>query len=101
MTASGRSSALLYEISHPAVEELVAETLRVDGVLGARMMGGGEGGSALALLPRAAAPRLEAALAAGYYRRHSMSEADGLVHRCAFAPGATVIAGSELAGFAG
>ncbi|HEU0115096.1 MAG TPA: galactokinase family protein, partial [Thermomicrobiales bacterium] len=47
MIASGRSSATLYEISHPRVEELVAEALAVDGVLGARMMGGGEGGTAL------------------------------------------------------
>ena len=57
MTASGRSSATLYEISHPRVEELVAEALTVEGVLGARMMGGGEGGAALILLARTPCPR--------------------------------------------
>jgi galactokinase len=34
MTASGRSSATDYAISHPQVEELVGEVLRVNGVLG-------------------------------------------------------------------
>ena len=33
MTESGHSSATLYDISHPRVEELVAEALTVDGVL--------------------------------------------------------------------
>jgi galactokinase len=86
-----RSSATLYEISHPRVEELVAEALRVDGVLGARMMGGGEGGTALVLLPRDAVPLLETALRSGYYPRYDMAQRDGLLHICAFAPGAMAI----------
>jgi galactokinase len=90
MTESGRSSATDYEISHPQVEELVAEALAVDGVLGARMMGGGEGGAALVLLPRPAVPRLEAALRVGFFARHGIGERPGLVHACAFAPGAKV-----------
>ena len=97
MTASGRSSATLYEISHPQVEELVADALDVDGVLGARMMGGGEGGSALVLLPRGLAPRLEAALRAGFYSRHGMAGRDRLLHVCAFAPGATALDASTIA----
>ena len=97
MTASGRSSATLYEISHPQVEELVSAALDVDGVLGARMMGGGEGGSALILLPRGLAPRLEASLRAGFYRRHGMEVRDGLLHVCAFAPGATALDASAVA----
>ncbi|MFN8594488.1 MAG: galactokinase family protein [Thermomicrobiales bacterium] len=96
MTASGRSSATLYEISHPRVEELVAEALRVPGVLGARMMGGGEGGTALLLLPTAAVPALESALRAGYYRTYGMADREGLIHTCAFAPGATLVPASEL-----
>jgi len=96
MTASGRSSATLYEISHPRVEALVAAALPVPGVLGARMMGGGEGGAALILLPRDAAPSLEAALHERYYARHSMADRPGLVHLCAFAPGAAVVSGSEV-----
>jgi galactokinase len=50
MTESGRSSAMNYEISHPVVEELVLQLIDIPGVLGARMMGGGEGGSMLALI---------------------------------------------------
>jgi galactokinase len=88
MTASGRSSATDYAISHPRVEELVAEALAVDGVLGARMMGGGEGGTVLTLLPRDRVAALEAALRRGYYRRHEMAERDDLIHICAFAEGA-------------
>jgi galactokinase len=88
MTASGRSSATDYAISHPRVEELVAETLAVAGVLGARMMGGGEGGTALTLLPRDRVPALEAALRAGYYARHAMADREELIHVCEFAPGA-------------
>ena len=90
MTASGQSSATDYAISHPRVEELVAEALAVDGVLGARMMGGGEGGTALTLLRRDRLPALEAALRGGYYRQYGMNERSGLLHVCAFAPGATV-----------
>jgi galactokinase len=95
MTASGRSSATLYEISHPRVEELVAEALTVEGTLGARMMGGGEGGAALALISRDAVPQLEETLRSGYYARHDMAERDGLIHICAFAPGATYISAGD------
>jgi len=91
MTASGRSSATLYEISHPRVEQLVAEALAVAGALGARMMGGGEGGSALVLISRDAVPRLEETLRSGYYTRYGMADRDGLIHICAFAPGAAYI----------
>jgi galactokinase len=90
MTASGRSSATDYAISHPRVEELVAEALAVPDVLGARMMGGGEGGTALVLLPRQRVRALEAALRTGYYARHGMAARPDLIHVCAFAPGATV-----------
>jgi galactokinase len=96
MTASGGSSATLYEISHPRVEALVAAALPVPGVLGARMMGGGEGGAALILLHREAAPRLEAALRTDYYAYYGMADRPGLVHLCAFAPGAALVSGSEL-----
>ena len=95
MTASGHSSATLYEISHPRVEELVAEALTVAGTLGARMMGGGEGGAALALISRDAVPGLEETLRSGYYARHGMADRDGLIHTCAFAPGATYITAAD------
>jgi galactokinase len=90
MTASGRSSATDYEISHPVVEELVAEALAVDGVLGARMMGGGEGGTALILLPRMAVPSLIDRLSSGFYARHGSRDESTPVHIFGFAPGAHV-----------
>jgi galactokinase len=87
MTASGASSAGDYEISHPRVEDLVAECNAAPGVLGARMMGGGEGGAVLALLRKAALAPLRAALAGGYAARYGL-EPERMVHPCAFAPGA-------------
>jgi galactokinase len=94
MTESGRSSAIDYEISHPKVEELVAESLQVDGVLGARMMGGGEGGTALILLPEAVVPALRQRLSAGFYAQNGDRDADAAVHVFAFAPGAQTIEGN-------
>lgn len=90
MTASGRSSALDYEISHPRVEALVTEARAVDGVLGARMMGGGEGGSALILLRRDALRPLESHLRANYYAVHGMANRSHLVYAFQFAGGAQV-----------
>lgn len=90
MTASGRSSATDYDISHPRVEALVAATLDVDGVLGARMMGGGEGGTVLILLPRDRVPALDAALRASYYQTVGLADRPDLIHVCTFAPGARV-----------
>jgi galactokinase len=87
MTASGRSSATDYEISHPVVEELVAELLKQPGVLGARMMGGGEGGPALALLERSSVPDVRAAIARTFFDRHGM-DPDQAFEVCAFGPGA-------------
>jgi galactokinase len=91
MTESGRSSATLYEISHPEVEDLVALALRQPGVLGARMMGGGEGGAVLTLLRRDAVDSFTAGLRARFYQQRGRADEAGLVHICAFAPGAAVI----------
>jgi galactokinase len=91
MTASGRSSATLYEISHPEVEDLVASALRQPGVLGTRMMGGGEGGAVLALLRRDSVDTFTAGLRAEFYQGRGRADEAGLVHICAFAPGAAVI----------
>jgi galactokinase len=91
MTASGRSSATLYEISHPRVEELVADMLAAEGVLGARMMGGGEGGSALALIRRDAVGPLEEILRSGYYHRYGLENRPELIYPCVIAVGAALI----------
>ncbi|MEJ7839011.1 MAG: galactokinase family protein [Thermomicrobiales bacterium] len=85
MSESGRSSATDYEISHLVVEELVTLLKRTPGVLGARMMGGGEGGPALALIEREAVPSVRQALDNGFYARHPLPDAFQI---CAFGPGA-------------
>lgn len=87
MSDSGRSSATDYEISHPRVEELVATARSVPGVAGARMMGGGEGGIALILLPRQAVPALITILKKQYYSKYPMNNPDS-VKVFQFAPGA-------------
>jgi len=79
MDASGRSSAGLYEISHPVVEGIVAAAREVPGVYGARMMGGGDGGAAIVLVERDAVPALERALG------------DGALTVCRVARGATIV----------
>lgn len=53
LDASHASLRDLYEVSRPEMDELVAE-LRRAGALGARMTGGGFGGSAVALFPAGA-----------------------------------------------
>jgi galactokinase len=88
MNASGDSSAGDYAISHPLVEQLVHELRGLDGVLGARMMGGGEGGPALALLRRDAIGNVQDALDHGYYARHRVAAAGPHVRVCVFGPGA-------------
>ena len=90
MDASGRSSAVDYAISHPRVEQLVAEARAVPGVLGARMMGGGEGGAAICLVRQDAVPALESALDAGYFREHGIAGKAGLVQPCTFSAGASL-----------
>jgi galactokinase len=72
------------------VEELVSEALAVEGVLGARMMGGGEGGTALILLSRVAVPSLTDLLSRGYYARQGRVDGPEPVHVFGFAPGAHV-----------
>ncbi|MGI8404915.1 MAG: galactokinase [Thermomicrobiales bacterium] len=92
MNASGESSAQDYKISHPLVEELVAEMIVLPGVLGARMMGGGEGGPALALLRRDHAGEIENALIGGYFSRHPTDvAAHDRFQICTFGKGAELL----------
>lgn len=87
MTASGQSSAELYEISHPVVEQLVATLASQDGVLGARMMGGGEGGPALALLHRDSVDTVRETLDREFFAPRSM-DAGRAFEICSFGPAA-------------
>ncbi len=91
MTESGQSSNRNYEISHPNVEELVDELAGIDGVAGARMMGGGEGGPALALIHRDALPAVSAALERGFFQRNPSHLHGERLQVCSFGPGARVV----------
>ena len=57
-----------YEVSCPELD-LSVETARATGALGARMTGGGFGGSSIALVPAAAAPAVETAVAEAFAER--------------------------------
>ncbi len=87
MNASGQSSAVDYGISHPVVEELVHALREMSGVLGARMMGGGEGGPALVLLQSDAVDSVAHALREGFYTVHAVRN-DEPFQVCTFGPGA-------------
>ncbi len=88
MNESGVSSATDYEISHPAVEEIVAIAKKVQGVAGARMMGGGEGGTALILVERDCVDPLRSRLDAEFYSPRSMN-AESAVRVFQFSRGAS------------
>ncbi len=92
MNASGASSAGDYAISHARVEALVATMRSVPGVAGARMMGGGEGGSTLGLLRIEALDGLRGALAA-FFNDSSLRAS---VVPLSFAPGARLLSSDEL-----
>lgn len=88
MNASGESSARDYEISHPRVEALVHLLREEEGVLGARMMGGGEGGPALALLHKDAVGSVSNMLERQFYKPRKMAVDTAAMQRCVFGPGA-------------
>ena len=89
MNASGRSSATDYDISHPVVEELVALAKEIGGVLGARMMGGGEGGNALALVEESAIPALKDHLGEAFYAPRGLDR-ETMVFVCQIGEAASV-----------
>jgi len=78
MNASHDSLRDDYEVSAPELDLLVDAARHVDGVYGARMTGGGFGGSIVALVRRdaagALAPALESAYVARYGRKPSVTE---------------------------
>lgn len=92
MNASGESSAGDYDISHPQVEALVEVMKSVPGVAGARMMGGGEGGSTLALLQRGSLDDLRDAVAAFF----DDASAGAAIVPLTFAPGARLLSSGEI-----
>jgi galactokinase len=58
MTASHLSLRDDYEVSHPALDRLVEEAGRIEGVLGTRLTGAGFGGCTVNLVTEAALPEL-------------------------------------------
>jgi galactokinase len=69
MLESHRSLKLDYEVSCPELDILVDSAISIDGVLGARMTGGGFGGCTITLMKRTAIGRFEASA------RHRYQEA--------------------------
>ncbi len=66
---SHRSLQYDYEVSAPELDHLVDEAMEVDGVLGARMTGGGFGGSTVTLVEASHLQRLKDRLRASYFAR--------------------------------
>jgi galactokinase len=73
MNASHASLRDDYEVSVPELDLLAAVAQRVDGVYGARMTGGGFGGSIVVLLREANVPNLARALDAAFEQRYKRS----------------------------
>lgn len=90
MTFSGRSSATLYDISHPVVEEIVALLLEDPAVFGARMMGGGEGGSLLALVQDGSDPAVQRRLTQLINKGVTMDEHPRTIFPFGFSAGASL-----------
>jgi len=67
LTASHRSLQGRYEVSCAELDALVDSALTIDGVFGARMMGGGFGGCTLNLVHRSAAEQFGPAIKRAYY----------------------------------
>lgn len=90
MRASHESCRDDYEISVPALDELV-DVAEDAGALGARMTGAGFGGAVVAVAQTADVPRILAALDERFYRAKGR-DADPARHRFVFTPtaGATV-----------
>ena len=75
-----------YEVSSAELDVLVEAALRVDGVFGARMTGGGFGGSTANLVHAEAVDKLKATLIKEYREKFDLTPD---IHVCAASPGAS------------
>ena len=82
---SHRSLQYDYEVSCEELDFLVDTALRIDGVYGARMTGGGFGGCTVNLMPKGTAAAFGKALTAAYYERFGRQ---AVVYRCQPSAGA-------------
>ena len=90
MTVAGESSSTDYGIGHPTVSTLVDAALAHPDVLGARIMGGGEGGAALLLVRRDSWSDIRSHMASSFYVPNGHFDLDVMLIPCRFAPGAKV-----------
>ncbi len=77
-----------YEVSCAELDFLVEAALRVDGVFGSRMTGGGFGGSTVNLVHPEAVDKLKATLTAEYRQTYDLTPE---IHVCAASPGASEV----------
>jgi galactokinase len=89
MTGSHLSLRDDYEVSSPELDFLVESALEVPGVLGARMMGGGFGGSTVNLVRPEAVECFRAAIGSAYQRSYQRTPQ---IHTCAACAGASEMA---------
>ena len=82
-----------YKISGPELETMCDLARSVPGVLGERMLGGGDKGAAGALVKAKAVPALQAAVAAGYPRSRPDFAGAFAVHVCRVVEGVKVLPG--------
>ena len=81
-----------YEVSCAELDFLVDTAIGIDGVLGARMTGGGFGGCTVNLLRRGAGPRFRHEISAAYHERFGLTPQ---IVECHPAPGAGELKNSE------
>ena len=84
-----------YQISGPELETMCDLARTVPGVLGERMLGGGEKGASGALVEQAAVKPLKAAIDRAYPRAHPQYRNDYAVHVCSLVDGVSVYPLSE------
>ena len=77
-----------YQVSCAELDFLVEAALRVDGVFGARMTGGGFGGSTVNLVRPDAVDQLKATLVPEYRKYHGLTPE---IHVCVASPGASEV----------
>lgn len=82
-----------YKISGPELESMCDLVRTVPGVLGERMLGGGDKGAAGALVKASAVQAVKRAVALGYPRCHPDFADKYAVHVCKLVDGVTVLKG--------
>lgn len=90
MIASHGSLRDDFEVSSPALDQMVASALEIDGCLGARMTGAGFGGCAVALVRADAAERFTTEVASRFHGRSGMTPR---IYVCRASDGAELISG--------